>query len=256
MILCVPGVSLSRDKRAREKLPGPFQPACDERPGGRRGERNRRIIKMREEWGVFRMQLGRAGVISQADRGEGGDGAAVMNSVQKVQRCIHGAPHPTDIHAPSKINFPFRPCSMFSSRPLQRRKKKGLTRSLTQWSWSSGAHSRRRRKDGDFRFSTQGGEMQFSRMGPANQISMHRTQGQERETSSAVWREALSSLCHVIARASWQHRGMSNCAAGHPSDDWCICSMVSAAGGNYQALSELLLHRCATDSGMPAKLCY
>lgn len=38
--------------------------------------------------------------------------------------------------------------------------------------------------------------------------------------------------------------------------DWCICSMVLAAGGNYQALSELVPHQCATSSGMPAKLCY
>lgn len=38
--------------------------------------------------------------------------------------------------------------------------------------------------------------------------------------------------------------------------DWCICNMVSAAGGNYQALSELPLQQCATGSGMPAKLCY
>lgn len=44
------------------------------------------------------------------------------SSVQKLEcsPSAHRAPHPTDIHAPSKINFPFRPCSMFSSGPLLR----------------------------------------------------------------------------------------------------------------------------------------
>ncbi|CAB1445046.1 unnamed protein product [Pleuronectes platessa] len=46
------------------------------------------------------------------------------------------------------------------------------------------------------------------------------------------------------------------CSTGPLAADWCICGMVSAASGNYQALSELQLHQRATGSGMPAKLCY
>lgn len=47
------------------------------------------------------------------------------SSVQKLAAApaappVHRAPHPSDMHAPSKINFPFRPCSMFSSGPLLR----------------------------------------------------------------------------------------------------------------------------------------
>lgn len=37
-----------------------------------------------------------------------------------LQPTAHRVPHPTDMQAPSKINFPFRPCSMFSSGPLLR----------------------------------------------------------------------------------------------------------------------------------------
>lgn len=37
-----------------------------------------------------------------------------------LQPTVLTASHPTDMHAPSKINFPFRPCSRFSSRPLLR----------------------------------------------------------------------------------------------------------------------------------------
>lgn len=49
--------------------------------------------------------------------------------------------------------------------------------------------------------------------------------------------------------------GGRKCSAGALTAAWCICGMVSAAGGNYQALSELQLHQRATGSGMPTKLC-
>jgi len=56
--------------------------------------------------------------------GSGAEGAAVINCSEEtpvlLQPAVQRAPHPADMHAPSKINFPFRPCCMFSSGLLLR----------------------------------------------------------------------------------------------------------------------------------------
>lgn len=145
-------------------------------------------------------------------------------------------------HTPSKINFPFRP--RFPARLSW--EKAFLTPRSVLMVQSSASKTR----TGKIKTS----HLPQQKKAKQQLLTLWLLLMMQKETGSLL-RDTFfppysTLVCYGLIRES------GKCSTGPLTADWCICSMVSAAGGNYQALSELPLHQCATGSGMPAKLSY
>lgn len=144
---------------------------------------------------------------------------------------MHWASYPTDMQAPSKINFPFRPCSVFSGGLL-------LGESLY---------------DPLSLLKTNSSVLEMKQRANSKSRNVFRTISWG-EKNVMMWLTSSVQVHHTTG-SSWQQR--EGRMFQHPlTTEGCICRIVSAAGGNYQALSETLLHQRAIGSGIPAKLCY
>jgi len=130
-------------------------------------------------------------ISSDSERGGGccSDETGVLR-----QPSVQRAPHPTDIHAPSKINFPFRPCSMFSSGPLLRESLHDSRESKT-----------RAEREKDQREQTHSAD--------STHIQMHTKAGKKSyfllflQFGERAFLPPISRVPWLITGASWQHRG-------------------------------------------------